>query len=40
MPALWRGAGAGTLPGFRLTLGFTLLYVGIMVLLPLGRVGS
>jgi sulfate transport system permease protein len=26
----------GTLPGFRLTLGFTLLYVGIMVLLPLG----
>ena len=26
---------AGSLPGFRLTLGFTVLYLGIMVLLPL-----
>jgi sulfate transport system permease protein len=35
MAAGWRARRVGTLPGFRLTLGFTLLYVGIMVLLPL-----
>ena len=35
MVAGWRLRRVGTLPGFRLTLGFTLLYVGMMVLLPL-----
>jgi len=35
MAVVWRRRRVGTLPGFRLTLGFTLLYVGIMVLLPL-----
>ena len=35
MAVFWRGRRAGTLPGFRLTLGFTLFYIGIMVLLPL-----
>ena len=35
MAVPWRGRRAGNLPGFRLTLGFTLLYIGLMVLLPL-----
>ena len=35
MAVFWRGRRAGTLPGFRLTLGFTVLYLGLMVLLPL-----
>ena len=33
-----RRARASVLPGFRLTLGFTLLYVGLLVLIPLSTI--
>ena len=33
-------AGRNTLPGFRLAMGFTLLYLGLMVLLPLAALAA
>lgn len=38
-PAVRYGAKPGVLPGFGLSLGFTLVYLGVIVLVPLGALG-